>query len=110
MLGFANRVVERGESVIVKDGKFVLGQKPGTQAKTFDRQAVLAIVPGELTESNFWSGKISLGATIRSGNTDSTDANTYLNFKRDYRRWRRCPPSSSCRSTLMIFVTILARH
>ena len=41
-----------------------------------------AIIPGEQTEWNYWSGKLSFGATIRRGNVDQTDVSASARIQR----------------------------
>ena len=45
----------------------------GDEERQFERQALLTIVGGEPTWSNRWSGKVSMGANLRSGNTNQTE-------------------------------------
>jgi hypothetical protein len=40
------------------------------------------MISGELTERNFWSGKLSLGATLTRGNVDQTDISGFINIQR----------------------------
>jgi putative salt-induced outer membrane protein YdiY len=48
----------------------------------YPRDEVRSIVPGELIERNLWSGKITLGATARRGNTNQNDFTTSLRMQR----------------------------
>ena len=41
--------------------------------ESFDRSQLISITPGASTESDNWSGKISLGLNYTRGNTDQTD-------------------------------------
>ena len=41
-----------------------------------------AISPGGLHERNYWSGKLDVGATFRSGNTNSSDITAQANIQR----------------------------
>jgi len=67
-----NQYVLRGP-VIVQDGKVVV--KDSDEAfSVFPRANLLTIVPGGLTERSYWSGKLSLGLTLRSGNTEQLDS------------------------------------
>jgi len=59
--------------------EIVLG---GEQAMRLPRDEMLAIVPGRPTEANRWSGKLSLGYTVRSGNTNQQDATGYVFLQR----------------------------
>ena len=71
--------------VMVKDDKVVV--KVGDEYVVFARDDLLTIVPGGKGTFSYWSGKLSLGATVRSGNTDQVD--TSLAFKAR----RRAPES-----------------
>lgn len=48
----------------------------------FPRSEMRSIVPGDLTESVFWTFRLSLGASGRSGNVDQTDASLFFNATR----------------------------
>lgn len=48
----------------------------------YPRDEVRSIVPGQLTWRNLWSGKITLGATIRRGNVDQDDFTSSLRLQR----------------------------
>ena len=67
-------------TLLVKDGQVVLGGEDGGR---FDRADLLAIVPGEPSEWNYWSGKVSLGLAARRGNTSQTDFTSYLFTRRE---------------------------
>ncbi|MHC4992939.1 MAG: DUF481 domain-containing protein, partial [Planctomycetota bacterium] len=41
-----------------------------------------AIIPGRQTEWNYWSGKLSFGATVRRGNVDQTDISASFRVQR----------------------------
>ena len=53
----------------------------------FDREELLSIIPGIPSEKNYWSGKLTLGTTVRRGNTNQTDSTA------DLRVLRRTPSS-----------------
>jgi len=57
------------------------------EPKKIPRAEVLSILPGEATEGDYWSGKLSIGITVRSGNVDQTDMNSIIDI------WRRSPLS-----------------
>ncbi len=57
-------------TVLVRDDVVLVG---GEEPRMYPRDRLVSIVPGEEKESDYWSGKISVGATFRSGNTDQTD-------------------------------------
>ena len=59
--------------------------------REFARSEVVSIVPGEPSESNYWSAKASFGATLRRGNTEQTDVTIQSHI------WRR---TASTRLTL----------
>jgi hypothetical protein len=44
----------------------------GEDKQEYDREKLIAIAYGEAKESNYWSGKISIGLDLTSGNTDQT--------------------------------------
>jgi putative salt-induced outer membrane protein YdiY len=48
----------------------------------FERGGLISITAGVPKERNFWSGTASIGANIRSGNTDQTEATAQLHFMR----------------------------
>lgn len=50
--------------------------------RRFLRDDLRTIVPGEATEWNYWSGKLSLGAILRRGNVDQSDLSAYASIQR----------------------------
>jgi len=52
------------------------------QTLEFNRDELISFITGEIKESNYWSGKISLGVNVRSGNTDQKDYTAKANIKR----------------------------
>jgi putative salt-induced outer membrane protein YdiY len=56
--------------------------------RTFPRKSVFRMVPGETSELDHWSGKLSIGLTARSGNTNQTDFTTALTMLRRTARSR----------------------
>ncbi len=48
----------------------------------FTRDELRSVVPGRRTEWNLWSGKLSFGATFRSGNVDQTDISGFARLQR----------------------------
>jgi putative salt-induced outer membrane protein YdiY len=50
--------------------------------QTFDRGELIAVTPGGPREINYWSGKLSAGLTLRSGNTKQTEVNIDAGLKR----------------------------
>ncbi len=67
-------------------GKLDLRNGDGTLRRddpyAFRRQDIIAIAPGARSEWEYWSGKISLGLTIRRGNSERTEANAHATFQR----------------------------
>jgi len=52
------------------------------QVKTLERDQIVSIAKGTGKESDLWVGKISFGANVKSGNTDTVDTNLVLGAKR----------------------------
>lgn len=52
------------------------------QGVEHDRSMVLSITPGEPKERNYWTGKVSAGLNIRTGNSEQTDFNAKAAFIR----------------------------
>jgi putative salt-induced outer membrane protein YdiY len=75
---FEGDVTAKGKLVIKDDVVRVIGD----ETQVFDRAKLLAIIPGEPTERNYWDGLLSLGMTARSGNTDSAESNIYFRARR----------------------------
>lgn len=75
-----NRYTLQGP-VIVKENKVVVKERDDSFA-VFPREHLLTIVPGGLSERSFWSGKLSIGVTVRSGNTEQVDSFLGFNVRR----------------------------
>ncbi|MBI1176878.1 DUF481 domain-containing protein [bacterium] len=54
----------------------------GSEPRTFPRGDVLGITPTGQREWDYWSGKVSLGATFRSGNSDQIEYNANFHLQR----------------------------
>jgi opacity protein-like surface antigen len=54
----------------------------GETTTELSRDGLISITAGVPRERNFWSGKASAGANLRSGNTDQTEATGILSFSR----------------------------
>ena len=52
------------------------------------RRDVISIVEGHGSEWDYWSGKVSVGFVGRAGNTDQTDMNALVFFRRDAAKTR----------------------
>ncbi len=49
---------------------------------SYPREHLFGIVPGEPNEWSYWSGKVSLGVTVRGGNTDQLEYNSRVSLAR----------------------------
>ena len=54
----------------------------GDQAIEFERNQIVSIAKGSTKEVDLWTGEISLGVNIRSGNSDLVDSSFIANAKR----------------------------
>lgn len=54
----------------------------GEGIRQFDRNKIISIATGTRREADFWSGKVSLGANLRRGNSDLVDATLTATLKR----------------------------
>jgi len=52
------------------------------ETREFKKSDILSVTAGVPKEINFWSGKVTIGANIRSGNTEQTEVNTQARFQR----------------------------
>jgi hypothetical protein len=52
------------------------------QEVQYERDQVLSLTAGEPKERNYWSGKFGAGLNYRTGNTNQTEFNANLGFKR----------------------------
>lgn len=52
------------------------------ERQEFDRSQLIAMVPGEPRERNYWSAKISIGLNLSRGNTEQTQYSAIANIKR----------------------------
>jgi len=50
--------------------------------RRFQRGELRTIIPGEQTEWSYWSGKLSLGLTVRSGNVNQRDLSNFAYIQR----------------------------
>jgi hypothetical protein len=86
-LMFKDKTVVEGK-VRIEGERVVVENDEGEQV--FDRTQLRSLIPGRRTELNFWSGKLSFGATVRRGNVDQTDASWLFQLQRrdeDSRLW-----------------------
>lgn len=77
-IGFERAVVASGQLLIEGDTVRVMGEED----QTFPRSNVLTITAGAPKEINNWSGKITVGANIREGNTEQTEFSSQATVKR----------------------------
>lgn len=54
----------------------------GVAAQTYPRYQLLGLTPGGSRELNYWSGKASIGLTLREGNTRSLDYTAQVRLQR----------------------------
>jgi len=54
----------------------------GVEPRVFPRDQLQSLTPGGAKERNYWSGKISLGLTLRAGNTESVEYNAQAHLQR----------------------------
>jgi len=77
-VGFEDRSVATGR-LLMRDGTVrLLGPNP----VEVPRDRVLSITAGEPKERNYWSGKLSAGLNLRSGNTEQKETSGRINFMR----------------------------
>jgi hypothetical protein len=77
---FENRGTVIGEAVI--DRQYVRIRDEGGW-RTFRRDELLSIVPGNEREWDYWSVEAFAGFGLRSGNSDQVDIDTILTFERE---------------------------
>lgn len=68
-----------GRIVVDGDTIRVIGEQGET---VVTRSQLLSITAGAPKEINYWSAKLGLGATFRTGNTEQTDLNLSADFRR----------------------------
>jgi len=69
------------DGLLEVDGDEVFITAEGSR-QVFRRSELLAIAPGESKEINYWSGKLSLGLNLQSGNSDQSQFTTMANVMR----------------------------
>ncbi len=77
-VGFEDQTIATGKLVVDGDAIRVLGEED----RQFFRSDVLSITAGEPKERNYWSGKLSAGLNLRTGNTEQTEFNAKASFNR----------------------------
>ena len=77
-IGFLHDVIATGQLLVEGDTVRVMGEED----QSYRRSDLLTITAGAPKEINYWSGKVTLGANIRQGNTDQVEFSTEAYFKR----------------------------
>ena len=81
----------RTQDVLFVDGEKVSGPVTitptqvavgGTAPRVHPRDQLQSLTPGGSKERNYWSGKLTLGLTLRSGNTEQVEYNAQVNLQR----------------------------
>lgn len=77
----------RFEGAIVVDGQLRINETSvfitmGEETQQFDRHDLLAIAQEESKEIDYWSGKLNLGLSFASGNTDQTQYSAIASLNR----------------------------
>jgi putative salt-induced outer membrane protein YdiY len=65
----------------MRDG--VIRIDTGDEVREFPRDDLISMIEGDLREINYWSLEISLGLTVRSGNSDQQDGSGQLQLERE---------------------------
>ena len=73
-------------SASMRDGMIRINTENGV--RELPRRDLLSIIEGSARERDFWSAKLNLGVTTRTGNTNQTDFSTRLEIKREATRSR----------------------
>jgi len=60
----------------------------GEEQREFERNRLISIAYGSPKESNYWSGKVSLGLNISKGNSEQEDSSASVNIQRRTSRTR----------------------
>ena len=66
-------------SVLVTPEQVTVG---GAESRTVPRSELQSITPGGARERDYWSGNVSMGLSLRSGNTKSEDFNAQASLQR----------------------------
>lgn len=77
-VAFDNDVIAIGKLLLEGDTVRVMGERDYEST----RALVLSIAAGAPKERNYWSGKFGAGLNVRSGNTEQTEYNALVSFKR----------------------------
>jgi putative salt-induced outer membrane protein YdiY len=77
-VAFEDDVIAIGKLLLEGDTVRVMGERDYESTRTL----VLSIAAGAPKERNYWSGKFGAGLNLRSGNTEQTEYNANVSFKR----------------------------
>jgi hypothetical protein len=85
--------IYRFEGDVILNGPAIMQGKTividvGGERREFPRERLIAIVPQVTREFDRWSGDLSLGATLRSGNTDQIELSAITWIRRETTRSR----------------------
>jgi hypothetical protein len=73
----------KGRRPLVVTGRVVIDrQNVRVGDMVYARSRLISLVPGEMREGDYWSGKFTLNATGRAGNTDQSDLGVYFRLIR----------------------------
>ncbi|UCH47803.1 MAG: DUF481 domain-containing protein [Betaproteobacteria bacterium] len=72
-------LVTRGQLTLINDTATI---GSGPDAITINRRQIVSIAKGTQKERDFWSGELTIGANVRSGNTEVTDSSIYFLVQR----------------------------
>jgi hypothetical protein len=76
---FEGPITVEGLLQVTEDKVFVT---VGEERQEFERSQIVAIAPGEPREINYWSGKLSIGLNLASGNREQTQYTAIADIKR----------------------------
>ena len=68
--------------MIIVEGNRVAITTPEGETMTHDRDWIRGVIPGKGTRLSYWSGKFTLGASIRRGNVNQTDLTLFARLQR----------------------------
>jgi hypothetical protein len=77
-VGLLDKSVATGQLFVDGDGVRVMGEED----QKLERSQVMTLTAGEPRGVNYWSGKLTLGANIRQGNSEQVEFSSKANFKR----------------------------
>jgi hypothetical protein len=76
----------RMQDCVTATGKVLLEGSPikvlGDSPQQFDHAALVSLTAGVPKERNYWTGRVSAGGNLRSGNTDEVEGSANVSFQR----------------------------